>query len=253
MFKLSNGRFKLINNNSDLLIYEKKIFSQSGEDGITMRLINLLYNGDNYNKYYVEFGTQSGVECNTRILRELYNWNGLLMDGSHENLNINLRKEFITKENIINLFEKYNVPSNINILSVDIDSNDFYVLNEILKKYTCDIIICEYNSHHSPYEDKIVIYDTNFIWDGSNYFGASLLSLTKLCNMYGYTLIYCNKIGVNCFFINNKILETKNLKFPYQNDVAKLYIPPIFGNNNNGHPKDKLNRLYYNFNEALAI
>ena len=32
--------------------------------------------------------------CNTRILRERYNWNGLQMDGSNENLEINLRKEW---------------------------------------------------------------------------------------------------------------------------------------------------------------
>ena len=251
MFRLINRKAKLINGRSDLLKYEKKVFSQNGEDGITMRLISLLYNGDNSNKYYVEFGTESGVECNTRILREVYNWDGLLMDGSHENLQINLRKEYITKDNITSLFEKYNVPSNINILSVDIDSNDFYILNQILKRYTCDIIICEYNSSHSPYEDKIVIYDENLVWDRSNYFGASLLSLTKLCNMYGYTLIYCDILGVNCFFINNTVLEAKNLKFPYQNDIVKLYNPPGYGKN--GHPKDRLNRPYYNFNQALMI
>ena len=54
------------------------------------------------------------------------------MDGGNENLKINLRKEWINKENIIDLFKKYNVPKNINLLSVDIDFNDFYCLKEIL-------------------------------------------------------------------------------------------------------------------------
>ena len=52
--------------------FEKKIFSQNGEDGITEKLIELIYNGDN-NKFFVEFGVQKGIECNTRILREKYN------------------------------------------------------------------------------------------------------------------------------------------------------------------------------------
>ena len=101
---------------------------------------------------------KNGNECNTRILRELYKWNGLLMDGSYTNESINLKKEFITKENIVDLFIKYNVPKHINLLSVDIDFNDFYCLKEILKHYKVDIIICEYNSSHLPNEDKIIIY-----------------------------------------------------------------------------------------------
>ena len=83
-------------------------------------------------KFFVEFGVEDGFECNTRILREKYKWDGLQMDGSHFNDSINLRKEWITKENIIDLFKKYNVPKNINLLSVDIDYNDFYCLKEIL-------------------------------------------------------------------------------------------------------------------------
>lgn len=35
---------------------------------------------------------------------------GLLMDGSNENPAINLHKEYMTSENIADLFKKYNVP-----------------------------------------------------------------------------------------------------------------------------------------------
>lgn len=61
---------------------KKKIFSQNGEDGITMKLLELIYCGDNVNKFYVEFGVEDGRECNTRILMETYKWNGLQMDGA---------------------------------------------------------------------------------------------------------------------------------------------------------------------------
>lgn len=65
-------------------------------------------------------------------MREKYNWNGLLMDGSNQNNSINLKKEFITRENIIELFNKYNVPEYFNILSIDIDYNDYYVFTTII-------------------------------------------------------------------------------------------------------------------------
>ena len=131
----------------NLSYFERKQFSQNGEDGITEKLIELIYNGNNNNKFFVEFGVENGLECNTRILREKYKWKGLQMDGSYENSEINLRKEWISKENIIGLFKKYNVPKNINLLSVDIDFNDFYCLKEILSVYTCDIIICNIILH----------------------------------------------------------------------------------------------------------
>ena len=46
--------------------YAKKVYSQNGEDGITMKLVELLYD-DPMNKNFVEFGVESGEECNTRI------------------------------------------------------------------------------------------------------------------------------------------------------------------------------------------
>lgn len=238
----------------DLSLFEKKVFSQNGEDGITMKLVELIYNGNNDNKFYVEFGVENGVECNTRILREHYNWNGLQMDGGNENNNFNLRKEFIIKENVVELFRKYNVPQNINVLSVDIDFNDFYCLKEILANYQCDIIICEYNATHLENEDKIVIYDKNGRWDGSNYFGASLLSFDKLAKKYNYSLIYCNANGVNCFFVHNDLIKDKNLDFKNIGYITQIYKPAKYGlGPNGGHGQDPHNRQYISFEEAINI
>ena len=235
----------------DLSQFEKKIFSQNGEDGITMKLIELIYD-DPQNKYFVEFGVYDGKECNTRLLREKYNWKGLQMDGGHEDISINLRKEFITKENILELLVKYNVPQTINLLSVDIDFNDFYCLHEILKKYECDIIICEYNATHLPSEDKIVKYDKNGQWNNTNYFGASLLSLYKLGRKYNYSLIYCNNNGLNCFFMRDDIIKTKNIVFNNINSIDSIYRGPAYGYGpRGGHYIDTLNRTYISFEDAI--
>lgn len=240
----------------DLEIYERKVFSQNGEDGVTVKLIDMIYGEFNKFRNFVEFGVQDGVECNTRILREQFGWKGLSMDGSNENKKIFLKKEFVTKENIVSLFKKYNVPEKIDLLSVDIDFNDFYVLKEILKNYTCDIIICEYNSSHLANEDKIIIYKWDGCWDGSNYFGASLLSLEKLANKYNYSLVYCDKRGVNCFFVHNDKIKGKNLQFKNFGCIEKIYRPPDYGCYNTpgeGHPQDKLNRKYITFEQAINL
>ena len=72
----------------DISQFEEKIYSQNGEDGIVMKLIENLYDKD-FKGNFVEFGVESGIECNTRILRENYKWSGLQMDGMHENINKN--------------------------------------------------------------------------------------------------------------------------------------------------------------------
>jgi len=228
--------------------FEKKIYSQNGEDGITIKLLELVYN-DPYNKYYVEFGAENGKECNTRILMENYGWKGLLMDGTNWNHLINLQKEFITKENIVELFKKYSVPKKINLLSVDIDYNDFYVLHSILKEYVCDIIICEYNSTHLADEDKIIIYSATSGWDGTNYFGASLYSLQKLGELYNYSLVCCDSRGVNCFFIHNDIVKNKNIRI---DTIEKIYRKAEYGSGpNGGHRQDMQYRKYVSFHEAI--
>ena len=66
-----------------------------------MKLLQLIYNGDNNAKYYVEFGVQSGMECNTRILRDKYKWSGLQMDGGNQNPTITpTEKKNETKQNL---------------------------------------------------------------------------------------------------------------------------------------------------------
>jgi FkbM family methyltransferase len=237
---------------SDLKKYEKKVYSQNNEDGITIELIKRIFSDrekDN-NRYYVEFGTQDGSQCNTRILRENYGWTGLLMDGSYSNDYINLKKEFITRENIVSLFEKYNTPKHVNLLSIDIDFNDFHVLYQLLKKgYTFDIIILEYNAYFLPNEDAIVKYGSNMMWDSTNYFGASLLSFKKLLNKFNYGLVYTESMGVNAFFVSEKYREFFNV----YDDINLLYNNPKYGTGpRGGHIQDSLNRSYITTNDIFG-
>ena len=222
-----------------------KVYSENGEDGIIEYLINLIYD-DPKNKIYLEIGVEDGTECNTRNLRENFGWSGILIDGKNENKSINLYNHFVTKDNIIDLLKSYNIPSKLNLLSIDIDYNDFYVLNEILKQYNSDLIIVEYNATHSYDEDKVIVYDENGGWDGTNYFGASLLSYTKLLNKFGYSLVSTETQGVNAFFVSNNLIadSLKNI-----NNIKELYTLPKYGNGpKGGHFSDYKNRDYVSFN-----
>ena len=75
----------------DLSMYEKKRFSQNGEDGVTAILTDTLFDTQE-NKYYVEFGVENGMQCTTHILRNYAGWTGLLMDGGNENIERNSQR-----------------------------------------------------------------------------------------------------------------------------------------------------------------
>lgn len=186
----------------DLGDYGKKIYSQNNEDGIIDKIFEII---GTTNKYYVEFGTGDGSECNTRYLREKKGFSGLMMDGCCENLIINLRKEFITRENINSLFKKYKVPAEFDLLSIDIDFNDFYIW-WALPEYKPRLVVIEYNTGYGPVDDKVVIYNKTHMWDYTDYSGASIVAMNNLGKKMGYTLIYAN--GVNLFFLKDDIIKS---------------------------------------------
>lgn len=201
--------------------FEKRVFSQNGEDGVIEKIFELI---GTTNKFYVEFGVESGEECNTRALRELHGFNGLLMDGNNQNGLINLHKHFITTDNIVALFKQYRVPLAFDLLSVDVDGNDVYICDVVLKHgFRPRVIVIEFNSMIPPTPNAAISYDPAFIWNGTDYFGASLEAIRILGAAYGYSLIYVEDRGVNAFLIQDVDVHKVKHVFTDVNDVYKLY------------------------------
>lgn len=227
----------------DLGLYERRIYSQNGEDGVLITMINII---KNLNKNFCEIGVENGHECNTRILREELGFSGYIFDGRYENKNINLYQKHFTKENVLSIFNEFNISKDLDVFSLDIDLNDFYVMKEILKEYSPKIIICEYNSYFGPEEDKVTIYSPNEYWDGSNYQHASLLAWYKLFSSYKYSLVYCEKAGINCFWMRDDIISNK-IKIKDINNLKKLY------KKRDWDTPDKRNREYISFLDAVKV
>ncbi len=213
---------------------ERKEFSQNGEDGIIHAIFAMI---GTTNKYFVEFGVEDGIECNTHYLSTYKGWKGLLMDGSNENPYLNLHKEFITAENIEELFKKYDVPSEPDLLSIDIDGNDYWIWKAITQ-YKPRVVIMEYNACFPWNESKTIPYKSDFQWDKTDYYGATLQAMVKLGNEKGYTLVATDRNGVNAFFVRNDALRGIHVREP-----ERLYHPASFkGKVGNVHPRDPQNR-----------
>ncbi len=241
--------FSLSADEVDLNEYELSLYSQNGEDGVIAKIMNLI---EPTSRFCVEFGAFDGITTSNTYLLRLQGWQAVLLDRMYEMKEYNLFKEFITAENITSLFDKYAVPFDLDLLSIDIDYNDFYVWKELDMKYQPAVVVIEYNATHLPSEDKVVKYQPYFCGGGSNYFGASILAMYNLGRSKGYSLVYADQNGVNLFFIRDDILRDKHLHFKNINDVDKLYRRPTYGNGpNNGHPADAKNRSYLTSIELL--
>ncbi len=203
----------------NLNLFEQNFYCQNGEDGILRVIFNRI-KPTNY--FAVEFGI-SPKEGNSVYLKKK-GWKCLWMDANGDGEVV--KREWSTAENINELFIKYNVPYEFDLLSIDVDFNDYWIWKAIDSKYRPRVVVIEYNSSIPPTESKVVKYDSNGRWDGeTNYFGASLLALTKLAKEKKYILVCCDSKGVNAFFIREDLIKNNFLI----RDIKEIYRSPRYG------------------------
>lgn len=210
----------------DLNVCERSVHSRGGEDGVIQKIFEVI---GSTSKYYVEFDVENGLECNTRYMRQFYGWHGVLMARKKENAFFNLKKVKVTAENINPLFHQYKVPNEFDLLSIHTQSNDFHLWNALSEHYRPRVVVIEYNATHLPHEEKVVKYNPEERWDGSNYFGASILALYKLGRKKGYSLVYADQKGVHLFFIRDDVLSRCPIIFKDANCVERIYRYPHYG------------------------
>jgi hypothetical protein len=231
-------------NPKSLIPFGDKIYSQSDEDGIIREIFNRI---GTTNKTFVEFGIGNGLENNTLALL-FEGWQGLWIDASsksvnkiRENFNIIIEKEylkiiqsFITKENINDLISDNIKSEEIDLLSVDIDGNDYHIIDAI----TCvspRVIVVEYNAKFTPPVLYCMDYNPTHRWEKDDCFGASLKFFEVNLEKKGYYLVGCNLSGANAFFVRKDLVNDHFLApFTAENhyEPARYYLSGYFA----GHP-----------------
>ena len=214
---MSSNLWREENQNLNLASKEFRVYSQWGDDGIIQYLIHTL---NIENKKFIEFGVGNYFESNTHFLLVNNNWSGFVIDGSKKCIDIiknapfywrydlNLKAAFINKDNINDLLAYSNF-SDIGLLHIDLDGNDYWILDSIdMDKYSPDILILEYNSNFGSERQITIPYDPLFSCTDAHlsgqYFGASLPALEHLAVEKEYYFIGCNSAGGNAYFLKNK-------------------------------------------------
>ena len=242
--------------------HEKKVYSQNGEDGIIDYIFSsigttnkfsvefgvgdgfesntaYLLEKKNWKGLMMDYGSDDKIQV-SNVLKKIWGNKNLGFKKNMQNdirfakkiisrnkrtnsFQFDIKNERVTAENIQNLFKKYNVPTHFDLLSIDIDFNDYWVWKSIVD-YFPRVVIIEYNSSIPFNESKVIPYDPNSVWDGTNYFGASLLALKNLASEKGYALVGCDSNGINAFFCKTELLDNYSL-----NSIDDLYRSPKYG------------------------
>ena len=197
-----------------LLRYGFKVYSQHDEDGIIQEIFRRI---GATTKSFVEFGVETGIECNTvKLLVE--GWRGLWIEANAQackaiganfdsflkDKRLALQQSLVTAENINTLMQNGGCKGEIDMLSIDIDFNDYWVWKAI-EAVSPRVVAIEYNAGLRPPMSLTVPYQPNRAGDGTNYFGASLEALVRLGRAKGYRVVGCNISGSNAFFVREDL------------------------------------------------
>tara|TARA_R110001592_G_scaffold3823_3_gene21866 strand:+ start:629 stop:1447 length:819 start_codon:yes stop_codon:yes gene_type:complete len=224
-------------------------YSDDGEDGVLDYLFEYI---NDVNKYAVDIGSAHGYGgSHVRYLADKYGWGTTEIDGKRwKRMHPRIKNEIITPNNICELLTKYGTPKNFDLLSLDIDSMDWYVLEKLLLgDFRPSVAIVEFNPIFEYNEGYVVKYDKTYKKDGTSQYGASVKAYEMLMNKYNYTLVHIFPKGVNnlLFISNNFILPTIIID-TIKNMHSKSYIEhhKIKGNEKNYISKENLIKNKFN-------
>jgi hypothetical protein len=199
-----------------LLAHAFQVNSQNGEDGMIREIFRRIGTTD---RVFAEVGIGDGRENNTAFLLS-QDWTGFWIDGNDAFVKkieqrrdlpaggLKSRVSFVTRENIAGLFKEMGVPREFDLLSLDIDQNTYYAW-EGLADFRPRVVVVEYNAALPADLDWKARYDPEKVCDNTINTGASLKAFENLGRQFGYSLVGCDIIGVNAFFVRSDLTGGK--------------------------------------------
>lgn len=209
--------------NTWLSQHAHSVTSQRGEDGILEALINHLPDTDSW---CVEFGCWDGKYLsNTYNLIANKSYSGVLIEGSTERYKdlvanfkdnpkitpVNQFVGFDRHDGLDLILAKTNIPKNFDLLSIDIDGNDYHVW-DAFKDYQPKIVIIEFNPSIPPGVSFVQPRDMTVTQ------GSSLHAMVELGRTKGYELVAVE--AANCIFVDRPYFASLGIA---DNSIAALW------------------------------
>lgn len=199
--------------------YRQNIFSQNGEDGVILAIFDVI---GTTNKWFCEFGAWDGVLfSNTRRLCDR-DWYGVMIESHGERFkeldentaefNVLPIHALVAAEgpnSLDNLLATTPIPKDFDLLSIDIDGDDYWVWKG-LKNYKPRVVVIEVNSDYSETKDMIPGQE-----------GTSIKSMVELGRELGYELAIHTG---NAIFVKKEYAEALGVTGPWQDRFDRSWV-----------------------------
>jgi hypothetical protein len=175
--------------------FAASITSQHGEDGILARMLEVI--GTDKNHWCVEFGAWDGKHLsNTYQLTQHGGYSAVLIEGERRRYH-DLVRNFAGRNNIValnrwvgfegrerldELLAETPIPADFDLLSIDIDGNDYHVWESVVR-YRPKIVAIEFNPSIPNAVEFVQPRDRQVAQ------GSSLRSIDRLAKSKGYQLV----------------------------------------------------------------
>jgi hypothetical protein len=197
-----------------------RVYSQFEEDGILLYIFAAI--GIEH-RTFIDIGSGDGINSNCANLAVNFGWRGLFIDGNPMNIergkayyaanpdtalySPTFVQAFIQAENINQLIQDSGFSGGVDLVSIDIDGNDYWIW-DALTAVEPRVVIVETHTEFGM-NSIVVPYDKDYRYPGRHpdYHGASPVAMEKLARRKGYRLVGANHYGFNTIYIKNGIGE----------------------------------------------
>jgi hypothetical protein len=147
----------------------------------------------------VDIGAGDGIKGSNTYALFRAGWRGLGVEGDERRARrlahayrdlegVAALRARVTPANVRGLLEAHGVRPGFDLLSLDIDSYDYWVLDRLLGEFRPRLVVTEINEKIPPPIRFVVRFDPDFQLQ-HHFFGYSIASLEDLCARHRYALI----------------------------------------------------------------
>ena len=199
-------------------------FSHANEQQILRRYIEQMLPRE-YARTVVDIGAGNGVRWSNSYALILENWKALGVEADaqkHQLLSRTYRgfpqaracHSLAAPDNICELLDDFGIEKEFGVLCLDIDGNDYWVLDAILSRFRPGLVVTEINENIPPPLRFVVKFDPEFQLR-YHFYGYSISALEDLCNRRGYGILHLE--------YNNAFLAPKELGSHHFRDAKSVY------------------------------
>lgn len=199
-------------------------FSHRNEQQILANYIETILPTDRP-RTVVDVGAGNGVRWSNSYALLLAGWKALGIEADSQKYSLLSRvyarfprahasNSRVDPDNIGSLLEDFGIERNFGVLCLDIDGNDYWVLDSILSNFRPGLVVTEINENIPPPLRFVVKFDPDFQLR-YHFYGYSIAALEDLCRRHDYGMLELE--------YNNAFLAPSEIGAGRLRDAATIY------------------------------